>query len=157
MWICLQIIKYRWSEATNLSNLQYNHIDIQSIHFYRRNNLSGERWVGLAFLIDYASYYYKAWDMSASDIMISVAVRISVRVCQRVTSCEFACKSSNTDGVKQQTFQTFNTTTLAYNPSIFTVATTYRENVGSGWLSSLIRQVIIIRLRICQRVTSWLV
>jgi hypothetical protein len=92
--------------------------------------------------------------MSASDIMISVAVRISVRVCQRVTSCEFACKSSNTDGVKQQTFQTFNTTTLAYNPSIFTVATTYRENVGSGWLSSLIRQVIIIRLRICQRVTS---
>ena len=42
--------------------------------------------------------------MSASDIMISVAIRISVRVCQRVTSCEFACKSSNTDGVKQQTF-----------------------------------------------------
>ena len=92
--------------------------------------------------------------MSASDIMISVAVRISVRVCQRVTSCEFACKSSNTDGAKQQTFQAFNTTTLAYNSSIFTVATTYRESVGSGWLSSLIRLVIIIRLRICQRVTS---
>ena len=89
-----------------------------------------------------------------SDIIISVAVRISVRVCQRVTSCEFACKSSNTDGVKQQTFQAFNTTTLAYNKSIFTVATTYRENVGSEWLSSLIRLVIIIRLRICQRVTS---
>ena len=92
--------------------------------------------------------------MSASDIMISVAVRISVRVCQQVTSCEFACKSSNTDGAKQQTFQAFNTTTLAYNSSIFTVATTYRESVGSGWLSSLIRLVIIIRLRICQRVTS---
>ncbi len=92
--------------------------------------------------------------MSASDIMISVAVRISVRVCQRVTSCEFACKSSNTDGVKQQTFKAFNTTTLGYNSSNFTVATTYRENVGSGWLSSLIRLVIIKRLRICQRVTS---
>ena len=89
--------------------------------------------------------------------MISVAVRISVRVCQRVTICEFVCKSSNTDGAKQQTFQAFNTTTLAYNPSIFTVATTYRENVGSGCISSLIRLVIIIRLRICQRVTSWLV
>ena len=95
--------------------------------------------------------------MSASEIMISVAVRISVRVCQRVTSCEFACKSSNTDGVKQQTFQAFNTTTLAYNSSIFIVATTYRENVGSGWLSSLIRLVIIIRLRVGQRVTSGLV
>ena len=92
--------------------------------------------------------------MSASDIMISVAVRISVRVCQRVTSCEFACKSSKTDGAKQQTFQTFNTTTLAYNSSIFTVPTTYRESVGSGWLCSFIRLVIIIRLRICQRVTS---
>ncbi len=95
--------------------------------------------------------------MSASDIMISVAVRI-VRVCQRVTSCEFACKSSNTDGAKQQTFQAFNTTTLAYNSSIFTVATTYRENVGSGWLSSLIRLVVMlvvsIRVRVCQRVTS---
>ena len=68
--------------------------------------------------------------MSASDIMISVAVRISVRVCQQVTSCEFACKSSNTDGAKQQTFQAFNTTTLAYNSFIFTVATTYRENVN---------------------------
>ena len=43
-------------------------------------------------------------DMSASDIMISVAVRISVRVYQQVTLCEFACKSSNTDGVKQQIF-----------------------------------------------------
>ena len=42
--------------------------------------------------------------MSASDNMISVAVRISVRVCQRVTFCEFVCKSSNTDGVKQQTY-----------------------------------------------------
>ena len=42
--------------------------------------------------------------MSASDIMISVAVRISVRVCQRVTSCEFACKSSNTDKAKEQNF-----------------------------------------------------
>ena len=41
--------------------------------------------------------------MSASDFMICVAGRI-VRVRQRVTSCEFACKSSNTDGVKQQTF-----------------------------------------------------
>ena len=92
--------------------------------------------------------------MSASDIMISVAVWISVRVCQRVTSCEFACKSSNTDGSKQQTFQAFNTTTLAYNSSIFIVATTYRESVGLGLLSSLIRLVIIIRLRICQRVTS---
>ena len=86
--------------------------------------------------------------------MISVAFRISVRVCQRVTSCEFVCKSSNTDGVKQQTFQAFNTTTLAYNSSIFTVETTFRENVGSGWLSSLIRLVIIIRLRICQQVIS---
>ncbi len=47
--------------------------------------------------------------MSASDIMISVAFRISVRVCQRVTSCEFAYKSSNTDGAKQKTFQAFNT------------------------------------------------
>ena len=92
--------------------------------------------------------------MSASDIMISVAVRISVRVCQRVTSCEFACKSSNTDGAKQQTFQAFNTTTLAYNSSIFTVATTYRERVVSGWLSSLFKLVIIKRIRICQRVTS---
>ena len=91
--------------------------------------------------------------MSVSDIMISVAVRISVRVCQRVTSCQFACKASNTDGAKQQTFQAFNTTTLAYNSSIFTVATTYRESVGSSWLSSLIRLVIVIRLRICQRVT----
>ena len=86
--------------------------------------------------------------------MISVAVRISVRVCQRVTSFEFACKSSNTDGAKQQTFQAFNTTTLTYNPSIFTVATTYRENIVPGWLSSLIRLVIIIRLRVGQRVTS---
>ena len=92
--------------------------------------------------------------MSASNIMISVGVGISVRVCQQVTSCEFACKSSNTDGAKQQTFQAFNTTTLSYNSSIFTVATTYRKNVGSGWLSSLIRLVIIIRLRICQRLTS---
>ena len=94
--------------------------------------------------------------MSAIDTMISVAVRI-VSVCQRVTSCEFACKSSNTDGVKKQTFQAFNTTTFAYNSSIFTVTTTYWENIGSGWLSSLIRLVIIIRLRICQQVTSWLV
>ncbi len=86
--------------------------------------------------------------------MISVAVRISVRVCQRVTLCEFACKSSITDGAKQQTFQSFNTTTLAYNSSILTVTTTYRENFRSGWLSSLIRLVIIIRLKICQRVTS---
>jgi|JI9StandDraft_2_1071091.scaffolds.fasta_scaffold391564_1 hypothetical protein len=90
--------------------------------------------------------------------MISVAVRISVRVCQRVTSCEFACKSSNTDGAKQKNFQAFNTTTLAYNSSIFTVATTYRENVGSGWLSSLMRLVVMlvvsIRVRVCQRVTS---
>ena len=86
--------------------------------------------------------------------MIGVDVRISVRVCQRVTSCEFACKSSNTDGAKQQTFQAFNTTTLSYNKSIFTVATTYRENVGSDWLCSLRRLIIIIRLRICQRVTS---
>ena len=92
--------------------------------------------------------------MSASDIMISVAVRISVRVCQRVTSYQFACKSSNTDGAKQQTFQAFNTTTLAYNSFIFTVATTYRENVGLDWLSSLFRLVIIIRLRICQQVAS---
>ena len=89
--------------------------------------------------------------------MISVAFRISVRVCQRVTSCEFACKSSITDGPKQQTFQAFNPTTLAYNSFIFTVATTYRENVGSGWLSSLIRLVVMlvvsIRVRVCQRVT----
>ena len=96
--------------------------------------------------------------MSASDIMISVAVRISVRVCQRVTSCEFACKSSNTDGAKQQTYEAFNATTLTYNPSIFTVATTYRENVGSGWLFSLIRLVVMlvvcIRVRVGQRVTS---
>ena len=92
--------------------------------------------------------------MSASDIMISVTFRISVRVCQRVTSCEFACKSSNTDGAKQQTFQAFNITTLAYNSSIFTIATTYRENVGSGWLSSLIRlvvmQVVSIKVRVGQ-------
>ena len=86
--------------------------------------------------------------------MISVAVRISVRVCQQVTSCEFACKSSNTDGVKQQNYEAFNTTTLTYKSSIFTIATTYRKNIGSGWISSLIRLVIIIRLRICQRVTS---
>ncbi len=92
--------------------------------------------------------------MSASDIMIIVAVRISVRVRQRVTTCEFACKSSYTDGVKQQTFQGFNTTTLAYNPSIFTVATTYRQNARSGLLSSLIRLVVSIRLRVGQRVTS---
>ncbi len=84
--------------------------------------------------------------------MISVAVRKSVRVCQRVTSCEFSCKSSNTDGAKQQTFQAFNTTTLAYNPSIFTVATTYRENVGSGWLSSLIRLVLMLVVSIRVRV-----
>ena len=58
--------------------------------------------------------------------MISVAVRISVRVCQRVTSCEFACKSSHTDYAKQQTFQAFNITTLAYNPFIFTVATAFQ-------------------------------
>ncbi len=90
--------------------------------------------------------------MSASDIMISVAFRISVRVCQRVTSCEFACKLSNIDGVKQQTFQAFNTTTLAYNPSIFTVATTYRENIGSGWLSSLIRLVVVLVVSISVRV-----
>ena len=82
--------------------------------------------------------------MSASDIMISVAVRISVRVCQRVTSCEFACKSSNTDGAKQQTFQAFNTTTLAYNSSIFTITTIYWENIGSGWLSSLIRLELLL-------------
>ena len=96
--------------------------------------------------------------MSASDIMISVVFKNSVRVCQRVTSCEFACKSSNTDGAKQQTFQAFNATTLAYNPCIFTVATTYRENVGSGCLSSVIRLVVMlvvsIRVRVGQRVTS---
>ena len=90
--------------------------------------------------------------------MISVAVRISVRVCQRVTSCEFACKSSNTDGGKQQIFQTFNTTTLAYNSSIFTIKITYWENAGSGWLSSLMRLVVMlvvsIRVRVGQRVTS---
>ena len=90
--------------------------------------------------------------MSASDIMISVAVRISVRVCQQVTSCEFLLANHQIQ-MEQHTFQAFNTTTLAYNPSIFTVATTYRENVGSGCISSLIRLVIIIRLRICQRVT----
>ena len=93
--------------------------------------------------------------------MISVAVRIIVRVCQRVTSCEFACKSSNTDGAKQQTFQAFKTTTLAYNSSIFTVTTTYRESVGSGWLSSLIRLVVMlvvsIKVRVGQQVTSLLV
>ncbi len=96
--------------------------------------------------------------MSASDIMISVAVRISVRVCQRVTSCEFACKSSNTDVAKQQIFQAFNTTTLAYNPSIFTITITFREKFGLGWLSSLIRLVVMpvvrTRVRVCQRVTS---
>jgi hypothetical protein len=90
--------------------------------------------------------------------MISVAFRISVRVCQRVTSCEFACKSSITDGVKQQTFQAFNITILAYNPSIFTITTTYWENAGSGWLSSLMRLVVMlvvsIRGRVGQRVTS---
>ena len=37
--------------------------------------------------------------------MISVAVRISVRVCQRVTLCEFACKLTNTDGAKQKPFK----------------------------------------------------
>ncbi len=93
--------------------------------------------------------------MSASDIMISVAVRISVRVCQQVTSSEFACKSSKTDGAKQQTFQAFNITILAYKPSIFT---TYWENAGSGWLSSLMRLVVMlvvsIRCRVGQRVTS---
>ena len=128
MSICLQIIKYRWSEATNLLSLQYNYTGIQSIHFYHQNNLLGEGWVGLAFLIDQASCYasclYRGKGRSASDIMISVTVRISVRVCQRVTICEFVCKSSNTDGAKQQTFQAFNTTTLAYNSSIFTVTTT---------------------------------
>ena len=92
--------------------------------------------------------------MSVSDIMISVTVRISVRVCQRVTSCEFACKSSNTDGAKQRTFQAFNITTLAYNPSSVTVATTYRENVGLGWLSSLVWLGISIRFRVRQRVIS---
>ena len=96
--------------------------------------------------------------MSAIDTIISVTFRISVRVCQRVTSCEFACKSSNTYGVKQQTFQAFNITILAYNPSIFTITKTFREKVGSGWLSSLIRLVVIlvvsIRVRVCQRVTS---
>ena len=90
--------------------------------------------------------------------MITVAVRISVSVFRRVKSCEFSCKSSNTDGVKQQTFQVFKTTTLAYNSSIFTVATTYQENVGLGWLSSLMRLVIMlvvsIRVRVGQRVTS---
>ena len=92
--------------------------------------------------------------MSASDTMISVTFRISVRVCQRVTSCEFACKSSNTDGVKQQTFQAFNITILAYNPSIFTITITFGENVGAGWLSSLIRlvvmQVVSIKVRVGQ-------
>ena len=96
--------------------------------------------------------------MSASDIMISVAVRISVRVCQQVTSCEFACRSSNTDGAKQQTFQAFNITILAYNPSIFTITPTYWENAGSGWLSSLMRLVVMlvvsIRGKVGQRVTS---
>ena len=57
MVILLQIIKYRWSKGTNLLSLQYNYIGIQSIHFYHHNNLSGERWVGLAFLIDEASCY----------------------------------------------------------------------------------------------------
>jgi hypothetical protein len=32
--------------------------------------------------------------------MISAAVRRRVRVCQRVTSCEYFCKSLNTDAVK---------------------------------------------------------
>ena len=40
----------------------------------------------------------------------------------------------------------------------FHVTTTYRENVGAGWLSSLIRLVVMlvvcIRVRVCQRVTS---
>ena len=74
--------------------------------------------------------------MSASDVMISVVVRKSVRVCQRVTSCEFSCISSNTDGAKKQTFEAFNTTILAYNPSIFTVSKTYQEDAESGWLFS---------------------
>ena len=55
--ILFQIIKYRWSEATNLSSLQYNYIGIQSIHFYHHNNLLGECRIGLAFLIDEASCY----------------------------------------------------------------------------------------------------
>ncbi len=87
--------------------------------------------------------------------MISVAVRVSVRVCQQVTSCEFSCKSSNTDGAKVQTFQGFNKTTLAYNPSIFTIKIIFWENVGSGWLFSLIRLVVMlvvsIRVRKGQR------
>ena len=90
--------------------------------------------------------------------MISVAVRISVRVCQRVTSCLFACKSSNTDGAKQQTFQAFNITILAYNPSIFIITITFQEKIGLGWISSLIRLVVMlvvsIRDRVGQRVTS---
>ena len=90
--------------------------------------------------------------------MISVAFRISVRVCQRVTSCEFACKASITDGVKQQTFQAFNITILAYNPSIFIITITPQEKIGLGWLSSLIWLVVMlvvsIRVRVCQRVTS---
>ncbi len=96
--------------------------------------------------------------MAASDIMISVASRISVRVCQRVTFCEFVCKSSNTDGAKQQTIQAFNITILAYNPSIFTIKIIFWENVGSGWLFSLIRLVVMlvvsIKVRVGQQVTS---
>ncbi len=92
--------------------------------------------------------------MSASDIMISVAFRIIGGACLRVTSCEYACKSSNTDGAKQQTIQGFNTTTLAYNAFIFTVISTYWEKTGSGWPSSLIWLGISIWFRVCQRVTS---
>ena len=90
--------------------------------------------------------------------MMSAVVRISVSVCQRVTTSEFVCKLSNTHGAKQQTFQGFNTTTLLYNAFIFTVITTYREKTGSGWLSSLIRLVVMlvvsIMVRVCKRVTS---
>lgn len=49
MWIPLQIIKYRRSNETNLSRLQYKLIYVKFIHFNPHNNLTG---MPVAFLID---------------------------------------------------------------------------------------------------------
>ena len=89
--------------------------------------------------------------------MISAVVRISVRVFQEVTSCEFVCKSSNTDGAKQQTFQGFNTMTLIYNLFMFTTLSTKLENTESGQHSVLIRLVVSKRVRVYQKRRLWLV
>ena len=68
--------------------------------------------------------------------------------------------SSDTMGICLQIikYRWSEATNLSYNTSIFTVATTYLENVGSGWLSSLIRLVLMliasVRVRLGQQVTS---